>query len=344
MRKIYVAILASVVLAAGTSSAAVTCVNTGFGYDDCVINNGLAPPNPENVIDHEGYPEGQRVYARNVGCPTNWGDAWVRGEGACASPGGATEVELADGGYVDRLRVLDTSSLTMSGGTAQWALRTDDSSSATLNGGWALDVWAYGSSSVTLGDGFATRDVSAYDSATVTLDGAEVQRDLQPKGFSHVTMSGGTVGRYLQSSDSPTITLSGGWVSQLWAGGSSDVTMSGGTVWSQLVAIDSSTITISGGVIVGGLGAAGSSIITIEGTDFKVDDASVPFGNLSAETGRLTGTLASGELIDTYFSQGQGEGAYYAGTITLVPEPTAELLYACALATLALLRRRAHSR
>ena len=34
-----------------------------------LINNGLAPPNPENVIDDLTYYDDDSVYVRNVGCP-----------------------------------------------------------------------------------------------------------------------------------------------------------------------------------------------------------------------------------------------------------------------------------
>jgi hypothetical protein len=78
------------------------------------------------------------------------------------------------------------------------------------------------------------------------------------------------------------------------------------------------------------------------GGNFEVDGVPVPYGNLTAETGTLTGILASGDPINNGFWQG---GGVYTGTITLeyAPEPTQTLLYASALATLALLRRRAHS-
>ncbi len=75
--------------------------------------------------------------------------------------------------------------------------------------------------------------------------------------------------------------------------------MSGGTVWQRIW-------------------AGGSSVIEIIGSDFMVDGVPVPYGDLTAQTGTLTGTLASGDAIDNTFFQGgyQGEAS---GTISLLP-------------------------
>jgi hypothetical protein len=63
-----------------------------------VINNGLAPPHPANVINDASYSGDFDVYVRNVGCPPAWpsgGADW-----ACPSPGAPTEVALVQGGAV----------------------------------------------------------------------------------------------------------------------------------------------------------------------------------------------------------------------------------------------------
>ncbi len=78
---------------------------------------------------------------------------------------------------------------------------------------------------------------------------------------------------------------------------------------------------------------------------FAVDGVPVPYGDLSATEGSLTGVLDSGHALDNVFVQGGGHRpgvGSYNGTIRLVPapEPTQTLLCACALVTLALLRRR----
>jgi hypothetical protein len=52
------------------------------------------------------------------------------------------------------------------------------------------------------------------------------------------------------------------------------------------------------------------------GRGFAVDGNPVPYGDLSALTGTLTGTLASGDPVNNVFHQG---GGFYTGTITLAP-------------------------
>ena len=72
------------------------------------------------------------------------------------------------------------------------------------------------------------------------------------------------------------------------------------------------------------------------GAGFEVDGIPVPYGDLTALTGTLTGTLLSGDSLYAEFGQGS---SYYTGTITLVPEPTTALLLGIGLAGLALRRR-----
>jgi cysteine-rich repeat protein len=114
---------------------------------------------------------------------------------------------------------------------------------------------------------------------------------------------------------SSTVTKTGGWSGSLMAYDSSTVTMSGGTVPS-LDALEFSAVTMSGGTA-DSLLAYGSSTIKVVGTDFAVDGVPVPYGNLTALTGTLTGTLASGDPIDASLRQGGGN---FTGTITLAPE------------------------
>jgi hypothetical protein len=180
-----------------------------------------------------------------------------------------------------------------------------------------------------------------------------VDGDLQAFESCVVTMSGGTVNAGLWASDSATVTMNSGTVgSQLRALDSSAVTMNGGMV-ELLTAWDSATITMSGGTVEDALFAYRSSIVTIEGANFKVDSGSgfesVGYGDLTALTGTLTGTLASGDPISNAFYQGgyvdDSSCPSYSpctGIITLeyAPEPSLGLLGACVFATLALLRRR----
>jgi hypothetical protein len=153
-----------------------------------MINNGLAPPNPENVTDGADDYSDDVVYVRNVGCPPGWPAAFP--DDPYPPPGAATEVGVVSGGTAIYLR--------------------------------------------------------AYDSSTVT-------------------MSGGTVGADLE--------------------------------------------------------AYGTSNIILIGRRFMVDGVPVPYGDLTALTGRLTGRLASGGSLNNMFYQG-GYAGSLTGTITLVAAPT----------------------
>ena len=76
-----------------------------------VINNGLAPPNPANVIDAaNSFPE-DVVFVQNVGC-----NATVQVP-PCFMPGDPTSVELVEGGSVgSALEAFESSTVTMRGG------------------------------------------------------------------------------------------------------------------------------------------------------------------------------------------------------------------------------------
>ena len=86
------------------------------------------------------------------------------------------------------------------------------------------------------------------------------------------------------------------------------------------------------------------------GGDFMVDTGTgpqpVPYGVLSDRTGRLTGTLTSGDPVDVAFVHDGAllEDESIAGSIRitddiLAPEPGLTLLHACAMICTVLLRR-----
>ena len=88
-----------------------------------------------------------------------------------------------------------------------------------------------------------------------------------------------------------------------------------------LAAYEDASLTLSGGTLGGSLAAGGGSVVTLVGSDFFVDGVPVGYGPLSAESGRISGTLESGDALDADFTRDSG------ATITLVPEPgTAGLL------------------
>jgi hypothetical protein len=176
------------------------------------------------------------------------------------------------------------------------------------------------------------------ESSTLTMSGGAVGISLEAWDDSTITLSGGTVMNHLGAHGSSIITMSDGYVgSTLYVENSSIFTMTGGFVGDTLEVHSSASFTMSGGTIGGQLHAGQSSTITIVGYDFAVNNNPVPYGDLTAVFGRLTGTLASGDPIDNIFYQGGGS---YTGTITLVPEPSTALLLAFGLVGLAAGRRR----
>jgi hypothetical protein len=98
-----------------------------------LINNGLAPPNPANVIDDETHAT-DSVHVRNTGCPPD-GDPVTS---PCPSPGNPTSVSLIRGASLITslsLHVYDTSVATIDGASVAGGLYARDSSEVTMNDG-----------------------------------------------------------------------------------------------------------------------------------------------------------------------------------------------------------------
>lgn len=139
--------------------------------------------------------------------------------------------------------------------------------------------------------------------------------DLLGFNNSRINISGGSVGHWLRAYDSTRVEISSGWITYyLSAYGSSEVTVSGGSI---------------GDSIFAGYDSPDDSVITFVGSDFAVDGEAFGYGELSSIHGkgywgepsrRLTGTLASGDLLDNEFRIG-GDSR-----IVLVPEPGTVLL------------------
>lgn len=196
-------------------------------------------------------------------------------------------------------------------------------------------------------------NLEAFDTSRVTVSGGLVHDDLWAKGYSQITISAGSIGNYFGVRDNSQVTISGGsfgWVfgamdnSQVnvsggsfsinfFAEGDSQVNFSGGSILNDLLARENGHVTLSGGNIEGSIYAGTewwgpsepnhTSIITIDGIDFAIDGDSIPYGQYFASdyaSGYLTGTLASGDLLDNDFYIG-GDASIF-----LVPEPATLLL------------------
>jgi hypothetical protein len=144
-------------------------------------------------------------------------------------------------------------------------------------------------------------------------------------------VAGGSVWE-LDVLDTSQLRVRGGTVNEtLVALGSSQIQMSGGSVAHELRAADSAAAILSGGFVGGPIVAAHASRITIVGSGFAVGGAPIGDGPIAATTGLLTGTLASGDPIESVFAHA-GYSAELTGTIVVVPEPGPGLLGAVALA------------
>jgi hypothetical protein len=269
-----------------------------------VINNGLAPPNPANVINaSNSFPGiGQNVDVQNVGCNVNLIDP-------CPSPGAPTSVALVTGGVVgSALAAHETSSITMSGGMAG-GLGTWDSSSATMSGGSVSDLDAMNSSAITMSGGSVGGELAAFDMSSVTVSGGTINANVHAGEAASLTISGGNFTGSLLGVDAGSTTAA--------------IKLRGGTGFTSIEP-DNGTITIFGG-------------------NFEVGGLPVGYGPLQAQSGTLTGILGSGDSIDVGFSQG-GAGGIANGSIVLafapIPEPGTALLVASGIAALTLRRAR----
>jgi len=224
------------------------------------------------------------------------------------------------------VRAHDIATITVSdGGAVRGLLDAHDSAKVSISGGKVYAVQMGDTSTFTLSSGSAGY-LESWGYASSTITGGRLH-NLYPGGASTVTISEGEVGELRAYSGSIT-TMTGGSVAHIFAYDASTTTVTGGSIEVNVETRGSSTVEIIGGMVhqhagFTSLRAKDSSIITIVGSNFQVDGAPVPYGDLLPLTGRhLTGVLALGGHIDRDFFQGGGN---YTGTITLVPPLTIDI-------------------
>lgn len=164
-------------LSAGLMAAALALAALPAAAGTVVIANGLAPPNPANVINAANSYPSDRVVVNNVGC----GDVLL-----CENPGAPTTVEVVEGGFLGAsLSVYESSSVLVSGGSIPRSpnglpvgpvqtLSASGYSTMRITGGnvGALVVYGYATATVT-GGSISTADVtSSMDFLGGTLGGA----------------------------------------------------------------------------------------------------------------------------------------------------------------------------
>jgi hypothetical protein len=166
----------------------VACLFAGVGSaaqaTPLLLNNGLAPPNPENVIDDDRGIDGIRV--RNVGCGE------LDPSLPCDAPGDPTEAAFVDGATAQYLYANDTSTITMTGGTVLGQASAWDSAELFITGG---TLGAPGSA------------VTSLDSGVLTVLGGTMQRIVTDNdGIAYVY--GGQMTRF-EASNGARIVVSG---------------------------------------------------------------------------------------------------------------------------------------
>ena len=145
-----------------------------------LINNGLAPPNPDNVIDAPPMPSTDLFLVRNTDCPPPATAAY----GPCPSPGTPTQVEVLagaifGGGSINpdnnftENAARDSSVISMSGGNLG-GLSARENARITVNGGTINFLKALDSSIVLLVDGQIPLYAEAWHDASLRIRGGNV--------------------------------------------------------------------------------------------------------------------------------------------------------------------------
>jgi hypothetical protein len=152
--------------------------------DRVVINNGLAPPFPDNILDHDAFAN-DVVYIRNVGCGDLLAYAY------CPNPGDPTASEMVEGGKVSSYYVFDTSTITMLGGQVSGQMQAMDSAEIIVRNG---SIGNY---------------LAALGTSTVSLYSGNVGRFLHAGDHSVLSWYGGSVGGRLEADDDSILNVFG---------------------------------------------------------------------------------------------------------------------------------------
>jgi hypothetical protein len=312
-----------------------------------VINNGLSPDDPANVIDSV---VGEDVWVRNLGCPQCGG----------LDPDQATGVEVVAGAELGDLYVRENSHVGIRGGSL-----------GAIDVSGVLPQYAQQIYVVIVGTGFtvdaAPVPYGPIDALSGTLAGTLESGD--PLGSAFVQNSAGRIWLSLpladvlvvNTSDQPeapptlistpvaeplvvsreacdeawlssyvlrptchlfghpshALLVTGGSVSSADVLHNAKLEVSGGSV-SGPVRLRAGHLELRGGSIIGPIElSAAETTSTVHGTAFAVNGAPVMFGETTASSGTLTGTLESGETLSL---------AWTGGPLTLVRAANAPIL------------------
>ncbi len=266
---------------------------------DFVINNGLAPPNPANLLDTSVVTAGDDYYVRNVDCPPLWPSGSANE--VCPSPGAPTEVHFV-GGFLRDLYVTDTSRLVAKGGSARTLIAQGDAEMIVEDSSDALGVSAEGNSTVLMHYGadpliFA----SSTGTASLTYNGNWEIDNLWAGGSSHFLQLSGYAEFTTACGDDAHFVQAGGLGEEMVVFDQCEMEINGDGGWN-LEVTESGRVTIRSGGIRNTIMSRNSAQVRIFGTQFALDGSPVYIpdgGEVSIPAGQLTGVLASGQSFDT---------------------------------------------
>jgi hypothetical protein len=273
-----------------------------------VIDNGLAPPNPANVIDHTTYAS-DSVQARD------------------SSSGDPTIVELTDGGEVNSLQASDHSEVQVTGGLAAAVLALGAAGSFEITGGtvYQAAVGLNGTGSI---QGGTFTSIHATGGSLTMTGGETYSADTGDASYlapGELLLLGGTVTSEVTVNDNSSVLLDGATISTLRVNDNGQAVVQSGHIDAGILAANGAIVTWSGGTIgsgaIGTLSAYNVSTIEVVGTGFALDGEPIPFGPLPASYGILTGTLASGEAFQAGVFNQDPYGVYNGTIVVVAPEP-----------------------
>jgi hypothetical protein len=176
-----------------------------------LINNGLAPPNPANVLDGTIDYSSDRLRIRNVGCPPGETPPY---DDACPLPGAPTAVEVQSGGVMQWLRGYDSSSILMAGGSVTElaevynsatfeivggviaaTVRVNDSAFLEMSGGSAEGLYVDTNATAILKGGSLTGTpvLTADGNSLLIVSGTDFQVDGEDVGYGDLATPQGTL-------------------------------------------------------------------------------------------------------------------------------------------------------